>query len=159
MLGFDALAAIPLAGVDETEATQGTQGRSVGSSISGGHFSRGRWRKLQDEINAKVEAERARLEAIEARKRRKIEARARQEELRRLEAEWDAALALEAQRQAEAAAAIAAQGQIIGQAASEMQRSAVFAQMAAKAHEHAMRQRQAQQDDDDMMMLLLMDDE
>jgi hypothetical protein len=157
MLGFDALAAIPLAGIDDE--AESAQPRQVGSSISGGHFSRGRWRKLQDEINAKVEAERARLEAIEARKRRKIEAKARQEELRRLEAEWDAVLALEARQRAEAAAAIAAQGQIIGQAAREMQQSAMFAQMAAKAHEHAMRQRQAQQDDDDMMMLLLMDDE
>jgi hypothetical protein len=157
MLGFDALASFPLAGLPDDGT--GAVGPNPGGGISAGYFSRGKWHKLKREIDARVEAERDRLEAIEARKRRKIEARARQEELRRLEAEWDAALALEARQRAEAAAAIAAQGQIIGQAAREMQQSAVFAQMAAKAHEHAMRQRQAQQDDDDMMMLLLMDDE
>jgi hypothetical protein len=131
----------------------------AGGNISGGHFSRGKWRKLQAELYVEEEKERAKLRAIEDRKRRKLEAKARQAELRRQEAEWDAAAALEAQQRAEAIAKIAAQSQIIGHAGQQMRQSAMFAQMAAKAHEHAMRQRQAQQDDDDMMMLLLMDDE
>jgi predicted ribosome quality control (RQC) complex YloA/Tae2 family protein len=156
MLGFDALASFPLAGLPDDGVAVGP---NPGSGISAGYFSRGRWHKLKREIDDRAEAERNRLQAIEARKRRKIEARAREEELRRQEAEWLAAAALEAQRQAEAIAKIAAQSQIIGQAGQQMRQSAMFAQMAAKAHEHAMRQRQAQQDDDDMMMLLLMDDE
>ena len=125
--------------------------RPVGSSISGGQFSRGLWRKIQDELEAKrLAAEAARAEA----KRRK---RADQEARRLADAEARRQAREMAGQQADALlqGLFAAHAQEAQQAALGLQGRVQNAAMMAEQSRQAAIAAQQAQDDEEAMILAL----
>jgi hypothetical protein len=83
MLGFRALGVQALGG---GQANQTGRPDSVGSGIVGGHFSRGRWRTIREQLAAERRRRRKQREA-ERRERRRIEEEAERAKVAALRAE------------------------------------------------------------------------
>lgn len=149
-------------GAFQANAFQIDGGQSSGGGISGGRivggtYSRGRWRKLQDELNAKIEAARA-LEAAKIRRKQELAELKR----RNAEAAVRAAAALEAEKARQAREALfvqsllaAAQGAVAG--AQDMEMNTRHVAMAALADRMARAQREADEDEERSVEMLLND--
>lgn len=123
-----------------------------GARIAAGQFSRKKWREVQDELRAKVEAEKAKeaaaAKAIQDAKDAEKRARARAAEQYRQDASIQAALQLHALQQSGADHV----GQQVA-ALHQLGQQAIAAHMLAQQHASAM---QANQDDEDEALALLL---
>ena len=141
----------------QIDGGQASGGGVGGGRIVGGTYSRGRWRKLQDELNAKIEAARA-LEAAKLRRKEELAELKR----RNAEAAIRAAAALEAEKARQAREALAIQSMLAaaheamaGVQSTEM--SARHVAMAAHADRMARMQREADEDEERSVEMLLND--
>jgi hypothetical protein len=119
-----------------------------GASISGGQFSRGRWRKLQDELEAKRLAAAAERDRLQRLKREAKEAKRLADAEARRQAREDAA----AQADALLQGLIAAHAQQAQQAALGLQGQVQNASMMAEYAKAAAAQQEA--DDEEAVMVL-----
>jgi hypothetical protein len=141
----------------QIDGGQASGGGVGGGRIVGGTYSRGKWRKLQDELNAKIEAARA-LEAAKLRRKEELAELKR----RNAEAQVRAAAALEAERAQQAREALfvqllldAAQGAVAG--AQNTEANTRHVAMAAMADRMARAQREADEDEERAVEMLLDD--
>jgi hypothetical protein len=123
----------------------------------GGTFSRGRWRKLQDELREKIEAQRA-LEAAAKAKEEALEAaelQAAEEQRQRLLAfdqlmeEVQSRAALDARQQEYA--------DRVGRARQELHQHMMHAHFATQAAAHAHRLQQEEDEDEERAIALLLE--
>jgi hypothetical protein len=126
---------------------------NIGGRIVGGTFSRGRWRKLRDELYREYERDPVRIAARaakleERRQRRQAAQDARNERERKLAAEFEAELTAEAARNAAEVAKVVgeirAKTESFESAAKKLQDSALFAAMATAALGRIRAERQAE---------------